>query len=356
MTPWLRQASLITVVFQNTALALCMRYSRIPKEDGSKELYLVSTAVFSGEVMKLLVSTVLASWSYSPLELIKLFFSRDALVMLIPAALYSFQNGLQYVAASNLDVSVCQVLYQMKLVTTALFSVTMLGRQLSRNQWLGIAACAAGVAVVQLSTVETQSRTDQSRQAWMGFLAVTTACMTSGLAAAYTEKIFKTGNTSLWVRNMHLAAWSLMAVGSSMALTDGAKITALGYALGSKRFLLPMGWHCLHRSGPAGSRRYGGGSCGEICRQHLERFCHSCFHHPDLLRIGLRLQHAAFHGFLAGHKFGPHVIVLIHFESTCPSWLPGGSHQGGCGGEWNLHEGHSARQELSLIVLTANES
>lgn len=70
-------------------------------------------------------------------------------VRLIPAALYSLQNGLQYVAASNLDVSasrhpmppardaqVCQVLYQplgsvlrnrlavprMKLVTTALFS------------------------------------------------------------------------------------------------------------------------------------------------------------------------------------------------------------------------------------------
>eukprot|EP00435_Cladocopium_sp_Y103_P058505 s38_g20.t1 len=38
------------------------------KDDGSKELYLVSTAVFSGEVMKLLVSSVLASWSYSPLE------------------------------------------------------------------------------------------------------------------------------------------------------------------------------------------------------------------------------------------------------------------------------------------------
>eukprot|EP00435_Cladocopium_sp_Y103_P003407 s3782_g1.t1 len=159
----------------------------------------------------------------------KLFFARDALVMLIPAALYSLQNGLQYVAASNLDVSVCQVLYQMKLVTTALFSVAMLGRQLSRNQWLGIAACAAGVAVVQLSTVETQSKTDQSRQAWIGFLAVTTACMTSGLAAVYTEKIFKTGNTSLWVRNMHLASWSLMAVGSSMAMTDGAKISQKGF-------------------------------------------------------------------------------------------------------------------------------
>jgi len=232
MVQWLRQASLITVVFQNTALALCMRYSRIPKaeaEDGSKELYLVSTAVFSGEVMKLLVSSVLASCSYRPLDLMKLFFSWDAVTMLIPAALYSLQNGLQYVAASNLDVSVCQVLYQMKLVTTALFSVTMLGRQLSKNQWLGIVCCAAGVGVVQLATIETQSQNEQSRQAWIGFLAVTTACVTSGLAAVYTEKIFKTGNTSLWVRNMHLASWSLVAVGASMYATEGAKISHKGF-------------------------------------------------------------------------------------------------------------------------------
>ncbi|CAK8985599.1 UDP-N-acetylglucosamine transporter (Golgi UDP-GlcNAc transporter) (Solute carrier family 35 member A3), partial [Durusdinium trenchii] len=228
MARWVRKASLITVVFQNTALALCMRYSRLPRE-GSNELYLVSTAVLSGEAMKILVSLVLASFSYSPREIWHLFFSRDALTMLIPAALYSFQNGLQYVAASNLDVSVCQVLYQMKLVTTALFSVTMLGRQLSRNQWLGILACAAGVAVVQLATVETQHNASENQQVWVGFLAVTTACVTSGLAAVYTEKIFKTGNTSLWVRNMHLAAWSLLAVGGAMYLKDGSKISQKGF-------------------------------------------------------------------------------------------------------------------------------
>eukprot|EP00913_Durusdinium_trenchii_P029931 g28048.t1 len=32
MARWVRKASLITVVFQNTALALCMRYSRLPRE------------------------------------------------------------------------------------------------------------------------------------------------------------------------------------------------------------------------------------------------------------------------------------------------------------------------------------
>ena len=58
--------------------------------------------------------------------------------MCIHATLYSFQNVLQHVAATNLDASLCQVLYQMKLLTTTLSSVVMLGRQLTRSQWLGI--------------------------------------------------------------------------------------------------------------------------------------------------------------------------------------------------------------------------
>eukprot|EP00438_Fugacium_kawagutii_P012718 Skav208561 [mRNA] locus=scaffold2731:35631:36698:- [translate_table: standard] len=229
MVQWLRQASLITLVFQNTATALTLKMSRVPK-DGSKELYLVSTALFAGEIMKLIASAGLASWSYTCGELLRHYFTREAVVMLIPAALYSLQNFMQYVAASHLDVAIFQVCLQMKLVTTALFSVAILGRKLSRMQWLGITVCAIGVAVAQLSTMEAKnSETKEDQQAWKGFTAVTISCLTSGLAAAYTEKVFKTGNTSLWVRNMHLASWSLIAVGSTMGYADGLKITEKGF-------------------------------------------------------------------------------------------------------------------------------
>lgn len=229
---WLRRASLTTVVFQNTALALCMRYSRLPKPQGeARELYLVTTAVFAGEALKLLVSIVLASWHYSVRELIVMFFSTESFRMLVPAVLYSLQNSLQYVAASNLDISVCQVLYQMKLVTTALFSVAMLNRQLTPPQWWGIFLCALGVAAVQLSTAE-NSQQKAGQQAWVGFLAVSVACITSGLAAVYTEKVFKSGNSSLWVRNMHLAGWSLVAISWGLVANDGSKIREKGFFLG----------------------------------------------------------------------------------------------------------------------------
>ena len=164
--------SLVSLCLQNAALMICMRFSRLPhpkevegrqgthlgqggQNQREGELYIINTAVFSGEIMKLIVSAFLASFAdgFSLRRLLGQYCSlRNALIMCIPATLYSFQNVLQYVAATNLDASLCQVLYQMKLLTTALFSVVMLGRQLTRSQWLGILTCAVGVGIV-LSSV-----------------------------------------------------------------------------------------------------------------------------------------------------------------------------------------------------------
>ena len=99
------------------------------------EFYIISsTAAFSGEIMKLIVSVVVALSQLLGQDRSL----RNALIMCILATLHSFQNVLQHVAATNLDASLCQVLYQMKLLTTTLSSVVMLGRQLTRSQWLGI--------------------------------------------------------------------------------------------------------------------------------------------------------------------------------------------------------------------------
>lgn len=52
----------------------------------------------------------------------------DLLKMAVPACLYVLQNNLNYVAVSNLDGPTFQLLYQLKILTTALFSVLMLKR------------------------------------------------------------------------------------------------------------------------------------------------------------------------------------------------------------------------------------
>ena len=56
------------------------------------------------------------TWS-SPIEIVK---------VSVPSFLYVVQNNLLYLALTNLDAATYQVCYQLKILTTALFSVTML--------------------------------------------------------------------------------------------------------------------------------------------------------------------------------------------------------------------------------------
>jgi UDP-sugar transporter A1/2/3 len=79
-------------------------------------------------------------------------FSPDCWKLSIPAILYVIQNNLQYVAASNLDVATFQVTYQMKILTTAFFSVLLLGKRLSSVKWLSLLLLAVGVGIVQIQS------------------------------------------------------------------------------------------------------------------------------------------------------------------------------------------------------------
>lgn len=84
-------------------------------------------------------------------------FSADCWKLSIPAILYVIQNNLQYLAASNLDVATFQVTYQMKILTTAFFSVIMLKKRLSFGKWMALLLLAVGVGIVQLQSTSSSA-------------------------------------------------------------------------------------------------------------------------------------------------------------------------------------------------------
>jgi UDP-galactose transporter len=122
--------------------------------------------------------------------------------LMVPSALYTVQNLLQFVAIENLHPASFQVLSQMKLLTTALVSFAMLNKQISVRQWISLGVLICGVSLVQLSGTQSQSGKESN---FLGLISISTACWLSGISSVYFEKVLKTTRGSVWVRNVQLA-------------------------------------------------------------------------------------------------------------------------------------------------------
>ena len=95
----------------------------------------------------------------------------DTVKVAVPAFVYVVQNNLLYLAVGNLPAATFQVTYQIKLLTTAIFSVTMLGRRLTLRQWFALFVLFVGVAVVQMNnsdSVEKASEGLEQNALWRG--------------------------------------------------------------------------------------------------------------------------------------------------------------------------------------------
>ncbi|XP_070701366.1 solute carrier family 35 member A3b [Pempheris klunzingeri] len=233
----LKHMSLGVLVLQTTSLVLTMRYSRTLKEDGPR--YLASSAVVSAEVLKILTCTllVLLENSFSVRAMNQLLKEEivnkpaETMKLAIPAGIYTLQNNLLYVALSNLDAATYQVTYQLKILTTALFSVSMLGKRLGLYQWLSLLFLMAGVTLVQWPTEsdgDSEEKILSAGSQFVGLMAVLMACVSSGFAGVYFEKILKETKQSVWVRNIQLGLFGFVFGCSGMMVYDGQRVRQFG--------------------------------------------------------------------------------------------------------------------------------
>ena len=244
----LKLVALAVLIIQNVSLVLTMK---LTMPEGSPP-YIVTVVVLITECTKLAICVVVVylmqgkSFDWTSL------FKMNGLKVAVPALLYVVQNNLLFFAISRLEPAVFQVTYQMKIATTAVFSVTMLGRKLSRNQILGICFLVPGVMMVQLSRISGSSASTppaggqetatpsagiigieaahtSMMDKMLGLISVLCSCVSSGFAGVYFEKVLKAAKSlSLWERNIQLACYSIVIAFFSVVLKDGSRVAERG--------------------------------------------------------------------------------------------------------------------------------
>ncbi|CAJ1987983.1 UDP-galactose transporter / LPG5B [Leishmania donovani] len=178
-------------------------------------------------------------------------YKRDTLKLFVPAFLFNIQNFLIFIGLSNLDAVTFQVWSQTKLLSTAVFSVWLLGRKLSPRQWLSLVALTAGVLGAQLgapragtemlptaaphllhgtTTVPGLDRAGELRagddhdepqgNALIGIAACVLSGLSSSYASVYFEKVVKTTSPTLSIRNIQLSLFGIPIAFVSMLILD----------------------------------------------------------------------------------------------------------------------------------------
>lgn len=239
----MRYVSLVCLTFQTTSIIITYSYSRKIARGGTR--YLSSTVVVIAELLKLLFcSLIIYKDSGYNLERFMATINKEilsnlteSLKVLVPASLYALQNNLAFYALTNLDPATYQVAYQLKILTTAVFSVLLVHKKIKRRQWCALFLLFVGVSLVQLPQEGAKgSRPDgQPGEAnrLLGLLSVIACCLSSGFSGVYFERLIKiNANQSLWIRNFQLASFCLLISVFAMIYQDLPSIMTEGLLQG----------------------------------------------------------------------------------------------------------------------------
>lgn len=233
---YLKWVSLVVLVVQNASTILLLRYVRTTPGD----LFFSTTAIVCQEAIKMFVSLILLyseTWDFGEFK------SRinqqivnnkmDCIKTGVPALLFTIQTNLVYLAISNLDAAVFQVTFQLKILTTAIFMVVLLNRSLRVIQWISLVILCVGVSIIQIQNTKSgKPGSDDQKNAIFGLFCVIMACILSGLAGVYFEKILKNSKVSIWVRNIQLGLFGTFFALLTVYISDFDNVMTKGFFFG----------------------------------------------------------------------------------------------------------------------------
>ncbi|XP_028295516.1 CMP-sialic acid transporter isoform X2 [Gouania willdenowi] len=225
---------LVVMTLVAATYTVALRYTRTTS---SGEMYFSTTAVCLAEVIKLFLSLgmlIKESRGFSRFKssiVDETLSAKELLKLSVPSVVYAIQNNMAFVALSNLDAAVYQVTYQLKIPCTALCTVFMLNRSLGRLQWFSVSMLCLGVILVQWKPPEV-TKVQVEQNPVIGFVAVAIAVLCSGFAGVYFEKVLKSSNQSLWVRNIQMYLSGILVTLFGVYINDGDQVLEKGFFYG----------------------------------------------------------------------------------------------------------------------------
>ena len=209
-------------------------------------MYASSTAVASMEIIKFVTCLFVVAYErngvfglYNTIKDEIVSKPWEIVLLSVPSLLYTVQNNLLYYALSHLDAATYQVGYQAKILTTAVFSVFMLGRTLSSMQWVSLVILTVGVSLAQLSATAGASDSTKANTT-SGFIAVLLAACTSGYAGVYFEKVLKNSGASVWIRNIQMGFSSIILGFAGVFVSDWPSVSENGFFYGYNRIVISV--------------------------------------------------------------------------------------------------------------------
>lgn len=199
---------ILSLVLQNSGLVLVTKHTH---RTGAAP-YATGSVIFMAELIKLVACICMEltrkNRSGSLLDTFKI--NHSNVFMLIPASLYVIQNNLTFFAIKGLSPTIFIVCSQMKILSSAFFSVVLLKGSMTSQQKFAVFLLTVGVAVVQVGQQRVNMTYVHARNSSVAFLALSVSVIISGLAGAILEKAFKSeGGSSIWVRNFFLSLFSV---------------------------------------------------------------------------------------------------------------------------------------------------
>tara|TARA_B110000858_G_scaffold3833_1_gene4570 strand:+ start:6289 stop:7263 length:975 start_codon:yes stop_codon:yes gene_type:complete len=205
---------LVAVAFQSTAYTIVRRLSRGVNE----ESYSNASVLLIIEILKFFFSLLIVTFErdFSLMHIVT-----TSLPLLLPAMGYLVMNVLSFIAIKHVDATTFIVIIQLKLLTTALFSICIMGKSISARRWRSLITLTIGVTLIALPSGEPTntggSSVSRDENYIFGVLAVLIEVVLSGFTSVFFESTLKSSEMSVWGRNVQLSMWSILIYASTVS-------------------------------------------------------------------------------------------------------------------------------------------